>query len=73
MAFQLSPEALRSPGWHETRAHLEKRLEQLRDELESPSCRNPKHIRGQIAMIRELLKVERPPPQFQQPSPGHIA
>lgn len=64
-----------SPTWAAIRAHIEYRLEHLRDELESADIADGHHnvTRGRIAELRDLLAQADERPGFEIDAPDYHA
>lgn len=56
-----------SPTWITVREHAEKRLQQLRERLETPGMDQPttESVRGSLKELRELLALPDEKPKFE--------
>jgi hypothetical protein len=56
-----------SPFWLQLRRDINQRIEARRLDLEQPGM-EPDYLRGQIAALREIIKVVEPDPPITEPT-----
>lgn len=71
--FKLSLPARSTAGWQDTKAFLEGRLAELREQNDQPHDEiKTAGIRANIALIKEMLAVDKKAPEY-KPMAGHEA